>query len=186
MPSLQFVITDQIRLLSPLNSNDRSIPLNISELNLSCLNQCCDPGCLSRIWIFPIPDPGSKDSGIPDPARIKELKYFNPKIVSKLSEIWSGMFISDPDLDFFNSSRIQGSKSHRIPDTDPRHWFKPILFRPTELSLPWHLIGTKPFVCYKAYRRKTWRKEASRTGLKAQHETPPETDPAKPNPPVSL
>ena len=27
LPSLQFVITDQIRLLSPLNSNDRSIPL---------------------------------------------------------------------------------------------------------------------------------------------------------------
>ncbi len=34
-----------------------------------------DPGCLSRIRFFSIPD------------HIKELKYFNPKIVSKLSEI---------------------------------------------------------------------------------------------------
>jgi hypothetical protein len=29
LPSLQFVITDQMSLLSPLNSNDRSIPLNL-------------------------------------------------------------------------------------------------------------------------------------------------------------
>ena len=28
LPSLQFVITDQMSLISPLNSNDRSIPLN--------------------------------------------------------------------------------------------------------------------------------------------------------------
>jgi hypothetical protein len=29
LPSLQFVITDQMSLISPLNSNDRSIPLII-------------------------------------------------------------------------------------------------------------------------------------------------------------
>ncbi len=29
LPSLQFVITDQMSLLSPLNSNDRSIPFNL-------------------------------------------------------------------------------------------------------------------------------------------------------------
>ncbi len=34
-------------------------------------------------------DPGSAS---------KNLSIFNPKIVSKLSEIWSGMFIPDPDL----------------------------------------------------------------------------------------
>jgi hypothetical protein len=44
------------------------------------------PGCGS------IPDPGSriqghKDSGSQIRMRIKEFKYFNPKIVSKLSEI---------------------------------------------------------------------------------------------------
>ncbi len=42
--------------------------------------------------------------------------------MSKLLEIWSGLFIPDPDLDFFYPSRIQGSKRHRIPDPDPQHW----------------------------------------------------------------
>ncbi len=32
--------------------------------------------------------------------RIEEFKYFNPKIVSKLLELWSGLFIPDPDPDF--------------------------------------------------------------------------------------
>ncbi len=45
-----------------------------------------DPGCLSRIWIFSIPDPASK-----------KLSILTQKIVSKLSEIWSGMFLPDPD-----------------------------------------------------------------------------------------
>ncbi len=31
---------------------------------------------------------------------IKEFKYFNAKNVSNLSEIWSGLFIPDPDPDF--------------------------------------------------------------------------------------
>ncbi len=39
----------------------------------------------SRIRSFSIPDPH------------KEFQYFNPKkIVSKLQEIWSGLFIPDP------------------------------------------------------------------------------------------
>ncbi len=62
-------------------------------------------------------------------------------MVPKLSEIWSGLFILDPDPEFFSipdpgvkkapdpgsrgqkgtGSRIQGSKSHRIPD--PQHWY---------------------------------------------------------------
>jgi hypothetical protein len=36
--------------------------------------------------------------------RIKEFEYFNPKIVFKLSEICSGLFIPDPDRDFFTGS----------------------------------------------------------------------------------
>jgi hypothetical protein len=47
--------------------------------------------------------PGSRIQGQKDLGsriRIKELKFSNPKIVSKLSKIWSGMFIPDPDLDF--------------------------------------------------------------------------------------
>ncbi len=46
------------------------------------------------------------------------IKVSLQKIVYKLSEIWSGLFIPDPDLDFLPipDSRIQGSKMHRIPD----------------------------------------------------------------------
>ncbi len=64
-----------------------------------------DLGCLSRI-----PDPnffhpgsrvqGEKDSRIPDPYSHQRISILTQKVVSKLSEIWSGMFIPDPDLDF--------------------------------------------------------------------------------------
>jgi hypothetical protein len=43
--------------------------------------QCCRSGCLSRIRIFSIPDPGSAS---------KNLSILTQKMVSKLSEIWSG------------------------------------------------------------------------------------------------
>jgi hypothetical protein len=44
-----------------------------------------------------MPDPGSEFFS--SPIRIKEFKYFlTQKIVSKLSEIWSGLFIVDPDF----------------------------------------------------------------------------------------
>jgi hypothetical protein len=79
-----------------------------------------------------IPDPKSRVKNIPDPGpririRIKEFKYLflTLKIVSKLSEILSGIFIPDPDLDFLPipdpRSRIQGSKKHRIPDSVPQN-----------------------------------------------------------------
>ncbi len=44
------------------------------------------------------------------------------KTGSKLEEIWPGLLIPDPDLDFFTHpwSRIQGTKRHRIPDPDPQ------------------------------------------------------------------
>jgi hypothetical protein len=53
--------------------------------------------------IFSNSYPGRKDSRIPDRLRIIEFNYFNPKIVTKLSEICSEMFIPDPDLDFYPS-----------------------------------------------------------------------------------
>jgi len=66
---------------------------------------------------FSIPDPGSKRFRIW--IRIKIIKVFlTHKIVSKLSEIWSGMLYPVPALNFY-PSRIQGSKTHRIPD--PQH-----------------------------------------------------------------
>ncbi len=67
------------------------------------LQQCCGYG------IF-IPDPGSEfsilDLGLkifwfldPDPHQRIEV-FLTPQIFSMLSEIWSGMFIPDPVLDF--------------------------------------------------------------------------------------
>ncbi len=43
---------------------------------------------------------GQKDSESRIRIRIKEFRYLTHKIVSKLSEIWSGFFIPDPDPDF--------------------------------------------------------------------------------------
>jgi hypothetical protein len=75
--------------------------------------------CLSRIRIFPIPirifshpPPGSAS---------KNLSILTQKMGVKLSEIWSGLYISDPNLFNHPRSRIQGSKRHRIPDPDPQH-----------------------------------------------------------------
>jgi hypothetical protein len=89
-----------------INRLHKNIP-SFAYLNCSV----ADPGCFSRIRIFSIPDrdPGSR-------IRIKEFKYFNPKIVSKLWEIGCGMFIPDPDLDFYYPSRIPGSEVKNLPN----------------------------------------------------------------------
>jgi hypothetical protein len=101
-----------------------------------------DPGCLSRITDpnFFIPDPGSRVKKIPGSRikkipgsririririRIKEFKYFYPKILFLSSGKYdSGMFIPDPDLDFLPildpGSRGQKCTGFRIPD--PQHW----------------------------------------------------------------
>ncbi len=63
----------------------------------SSLYQCCG----FEFFQSRIPDPGSKR--FPDTGSapcIKNLSILNRKIVSKLSEIWSGMFILEPHLDF--------------------------------------------------------------------------------------
>ncbi len=74
-----------------------------------------------RIRLFPSLIPGQKDSG--SRIRIKEFTY-SRTIVSKLSKIWYGMLIPDPDLDFL-PILDQGSKRHRIPD--PQHCLKSFL-----------------------------------------------------------
>ncbi len=71
-----------------------------------------------------IPDPNFSHPG--SRIREKEFKYFNPKKFSKLSEIWSGLFVPDP---VFLPSRIPvlRIRIHRIhvflglldPDPDP-------------------------------------------------------------------
>ncbi len=45
---------------------------------------------------FSITDPGSDI--FPSRIRIKEFNYFNPKIVSKIAEIWFGLLLPDPDF----------------------------------------------------------------------------------------
>ncbi len=68
--------------------------------------------CVADLGLF-IPDPnffhpgsevqGQKDSRIPDSDPHLHQRIY-PKIVSKLSEIWSRMFIPDPDFVFFTHS----------------------------------------------------------------------------------
>ncbi len=84
------------------------------------LKQCLGSGCLFRIWIFPS---GSRFQKILDLDPHKIILVFLPqKIVCKLSEIWSGMFI--PDTDFFSSHGSRGLKStwSRIRNTDLLIW----------------------------------------------------------------
>ncbi len=73
-----------------------------------------------RIQIFFHPDPNFFHPG----SASKKKNILTQRIVSKLSEIWSGLFIPDPDPDFFThpGSRIQESKGTgsriRIRNTD--------------------------------------------------------------------
>ncbi len=77
-----------------------------------------------------IPKPGSKffhtgSEFFPSRIRIKEFKYFKPKIVTKLSEIWSRLFIPDPDPGFLPildpGSRGKKGTGSQISDPDPKH-----------------------------------------------------------------
>ncbi len=72
----------------------------------------------SRIRIFSIPDSGSKFFHPGPGSARKNISNLTQKIVSKLSEICSGLFIPDPDPGFWFFThprfRIQGSKRHRI------------------------------------------------------------------------
>ncbi len=81
--------------------------------------QCCGSGI--RIRIFYIPDHGSAS---------KNLSILTQKIVSNLLEIWSGLFIPDPDpgswffyLSRIPNPRIQRSKRHRIRIRNTAYWF---------------------------------------------------------------
>ncbi len=69
-----------------------------------------DPGCFR---VFPIPDPGSASKNL-------SILSATQKIVSKLSKIWSGLLILDPDPDFFTHPGSRGQKGHRILDPDPQ------------------------------------------------------------------
>ncbi len=64
-----------------------------------------------KVAITSVADP---NFSIPDPDP-QNLSIFNPK-----NCLWSGMFIPDPDLDFYTHPGFK--KRHRIPDPDPQHW----------------------------------------------------------------
>ncbi len=93
---------------------------------------------------FSIPDPGSRVKKIPDPHQ-RITVFLTQKIVSNLSEIWSRMFISNPDLDFCYRypSWIpdQGVKKASVPRfgsaTLALRTIKPLLFKKRgKTSLP--------------------------------------------------
>ncbi len=69
-----------------LSSDDEMPGQDMAGLS-KVIDSYADPGCLSRIRIFSIPDPHQNIVSI-----------LTQKIVSKLSEIWSGLFIPDPDF----------------------------------------------------------------------------------------
>ncbi len=79
----------------------------------------------SRIWLFF--HPKSQIRIFPSRIRIKEFKYFNPRIWFLCSRKYDpdcSFRISDPDPYFFPipDSGSRGSKRHRISDPDPQQW----------------------------------------------------------------
>ncbi len=97
--------------------------------------------CRSEMFI---PDPNFFHPGsdfFPSRIRIREFStgILTQKIVSKLPEICSALFIPDPDPDFLPitdpRSQIQRSKRHRIPDLDPQHWNKGVHASTTFLEI---------------------------------------------------
>jgi len=86
--------------------------------------------------VFQIPHliffhPGSRVKKIPDPGIGSASKnlfyYFFPKILSKLWEIWSEIFLPDPDLDFY-LSRIPDFRVKKAPDPGSATLFSNIIW----------------------------------------------------------
>jgi hypothetical protein len=92
------------------------------------ITSVADPGCLSRILILPIPDPGSKNSNKREGSKkICYHTFFCSHKFHKIEKFLPNNFhyapkcmglgseIRDPEKTY-SGSRIQGSKRHRIPD----------------------------------------------------------------------
>ncbi len=96
-------------------------PLIISFKDKYYTNHIFFACCGFRMFI---PDPTffhPESEFFPSLICIKEFKYFNPKMVSKLQEIWSRFFNPDPDPDFLPisdpGSRGQKGTGSRIRNT---------------------------------------------------------------------
>jgi hypothetical protein len=128
--------------------------------------QCCGPGCLSRIRIFPsrIHDPGSKRFWISDPDPHQRIQLFLiQKIVFKLSKYYPDVYPGSRILIFY-PSRIQGSKRHRMPDPDPQHWEYVYLFSEicTDNFYYFQNIFTVCLFCRRRQkRRRPWKKSST-------------------------
>ncbi len=85
--------------------NVDDVQLETWKLNTGTWRQCCGSGMF-------IPDPNFFHPG----SGSKNLRILTQKIVSALSDIWSGLFIPDPDPDFFrhHGSRDQKGTGSRI------------------------------------------------------------------------
>jgi hypothetical protein len=101
----------------PLTPFHTKVNRTRTRTNESKISSVADPGCFPRILIFSIPDPGSFFH--PGSTASNYFSILTQKIVSKLSEKWSGLFIPDSDPGFFTHSGSRGPKRHRIPD--PQH-----------------------------------------------------------------
>ena len=69
--------------------------------------------------------PGSRAKKIRGSASASNnLSILTLKIVSKITVIWSGMFIPDPDVDFLPVPEPESrGQRHRIPDPHPQHCY---------------------------------------------------------------
>ncbi len=88
-----------------------------------------DPGCLSRMRFF---HPGSRFEKIPDPgsgSSSKNLSIFTPKNCFLSFWKYDQGCSSRVRILIFYLSRIQGSKSHRIPEPDQEHCFTEYMSR---------------------------------------------------------
>jgi hypothetical protein len=81
-----------------------------------------DPGCLSRIRLFSIPDSGSEFFHPGSRIRIKEFKYFNPQkwflSSRKCDPGCSSRSGSRIRILTFYPSRIQGSRVKKVPNPE--------------------------------------------------------------------
>ncbi len=97
----------------------------------------------TRIRIFiPSRIRSQKDSG--SQIRInKNLSILTQTVVSKLSQIWSGMFIPNPDLYFFP---IPDPGVKKAPNPDLQHWVTPWCWESSLVYLV-SMVLTVPWLC---------------------------------------
>ncbi len=90
-----------------------------SPVLLFIVRSVADQECLSRIPGLNFFHPGSEFFHPGSRIRSKKFEYLIQKMNYKLSEIWSGFLIADPDPEF---SPIPDPRVKKAPDHDPQNW----------------------------------------------------------------